>query len=111
MTYNQYWHKEPELFWAYRSAYEQKQDVEFEIENYKAWLNGLYNCKAFEVVYYNFNRKEGATPMSYLEKPFDFKEMAKKSKEEIRLEKQKKLETDVKAMLNRGKNILKNSKK
>jgi len=110
MSYDEYWHKEPELFWAYRSAFTQKQEMEFEITNYKAWLQGLYNCKAFEVVYYNFNRKENAQPISYLEKPFDFKEMAKKSKEDIRLERQKRLETDVKVMLNKGKNILKNSK-
>lgn len=95
-----YWHREPELFWAYRQAYLNKFEEQQEFENYKAWLNGLYNYKAFGTAYYNLKRNEGSPADEYYNKPIDFKALAE---QDIREQKRIALETNLKIMLSKSK--------
>ena len=42
MSITDFWEKDPELFWAYRFSYINKLKRESELNNYNAWLQGLY---------------------------------------------------------------------
>ena len=42
MSIKDFWENDPELFWAYRFSYINKIKRESEINNYNAWLQGLY---------------------------------------------------------------------
>jgi hypothetical protein len=103
MSYDDYWHGSPELFWAYRVAYFNELEYKRDYDNYRAWLNGLYNFAAFSTVEYNVNRKETMQPENYLPKPFDFKEMARR---DIIEERRKQEELKVKTMLSNSMLIL-----
>jgi len=50
MPLQEFWNDDPDLLWAYRNSYMQKMEQDLEIEkqmiNYKAWLQGLYNNRA-----------------------------------------------------------------
>ena len=89
MSVQEYWESDPYLFWAYRIAYIDKMEYEYEFANYKEWLNGLYNLKALEVI--NSTEK-----VEYFDMPIDFKGMRQ---EEDRKRKQEKLENQMRAYL------------
>ena len=42
MSIKEFWEDDPELFWAYRFSYIKKLKRESEMQNYIAWLQGLY---------------------------------------------------------------------
>lgn len=42
MSVKDFWENDPELFWAYRFSYIKKVKRESEMQNYIAWLQGLY---------------------------------------------------------------------
>ena len=42
MSIKEFWEDDPELFWAYRFSYIKKLKRESEMQNYVAWLQGLY---------------------------------------------------------------------
>ena len=42
MSVKDFWENDPELFWAYRFSYITKLKRETEINNYNAWLQGMY---------------------------------------------------------------------
>ena len=70
MSYDEYWNQDPWLAKDYRDAWELKQKT----ENYNAWLQGLYNYKAFGVILGNAFRKKGAKADNYFDKPIEFDE-------------------------------------
>lgn len=97
MPLQEFWYDDPDLLWAYRNVYLEKEKQKIEIEketiNFKAWLQGYYNYIAIG----NALNKNGR----YLTEPI---EMNPKSK----TEKDKKLETAqrIKERLKKGKMIL-----
>jgi hypothetical protein len=111
MTYNQFWHREAELYWAYQVAYEKKLEEQYEFENYKAWLNGLYNFDAISKSNYNTHaRGQGDSPEQYMFKPIDWKQLEKQDKEEVIKQKSIANENSIKNMLNMKKSIIDSKK-
>ena len=76
MSYDEFWKKDPQLFYSFRFSYYEKLKLEREISNYNAWLNGLYTYKAYNVVMYNSFKEKGAEPEMYYNKPIDFNELS-----------------------------------
>lgn len=96
MSNREFWEEDPELLWAYRKSYMDKAKIKNEIDNYNAWLNGLYVYDAISKSLYNsFGRKETQPTINYTEKPYDFNAKPK-TKEEIAKEEQLKLEEQIK---------------
>jgi hypothetical protein len=72
MSYDEFWNKDPQLFFSYRFSYMEKlKETEYK-ENYIAWLNGVYNYQAFQTVLFNAFKGKEEQPQSYLSKPIDF---------------------------------------
>lgn len=50
MPLQEFWNDDPDLLWAYRNVYmekeRQKLEAEKEVINFQAWLQGLYNFNA-----------------------------------------------------------------
>ena len=70
MSTKEFWEDEPDLFWAYRFSYINRQKENYEIFNNQACLQGAYFYEAISVALSNaFNKKK----TSYREQPFDFK--------------------------------------
>lgn len=82
MSYDEYWNQDPWLAKDYRDAWELKQKN----ENYLAWLQGLYNYKAFGVILGNAFRNKGTKADNYFDKPIEFDEEEKKTPQQIRQE-------------------------
>ena len=67
MPLQEFWNDDPDLLWVYRNVYmekeKQKLDLEKEVINFQAWLQGLYN----------FNAIAGALSKKpkYLDKPIE----------------------------------------
>lgn len=108
MTYEQYWYGNAELYWAYQVAYEKQLEQNYEFENYKAWLNGLYNFDAMNKSVSNGNRSKESDPIQYfMDRPIDFKKLAQ---EDINEKKQIALENKVKAMMMNRKALIETKK-
>lgn len=82
MSADEYWNQDPWLAKDYRDAWELKQQN----ENYLAWLQGLYNFKAFGTVLGNAFRKKGQKADNYFDKPLEFDGETKKTPKQIRQE-------------------------
>lgn len=107
MSNREFWEEDPELLWAYRKSYMDKTKIKSEIDNYNAWLNGLYVYDAVSKSLYNsFGRKETQPAINYAEKPYDFNAKPK-TKEEIEREEQLKLEEQIKERSKKIKAMLK----
>lgn len=80
MTYEQFWYGESSMVIPYRKAFQIRQEE----QNYLAWLNGLYICKALASVpqFVNGFVPKGARIEPYFDKPIEFKPAAAQSKEE-----------------------------
>ena len=76
MPLQEFWYDDPDLLWAYRDAYiaKEKEKIELEKEmiNYQAWLQGLYNFHAIAGVLGEKHK--------YLEQPIDLKPKTGKEK-------------------------------
>jgi len=110
MSTREFWNEEPELLWTYRKVYMEKIKLQSEMDNFRAWLNGLYVFNALNTSLYNsFGRKETQPVINYIDKPFDLNKKAVSTedlrKEEIlRVEKQiKERNKQIKEILDRKK--------
>lgn len=72
MSYDEFWNKDPQLFYSYRFAYIEKLNISKQKTNYESWLNGLYNFRAFETVLYNAFKGKEELPQPYMSQPIDF---------------------------------------
>lgn len=107
MSSKEFWKEDPELLWAYRKSYMDKTKFQSEVNNYNAWLNGLYVFDAISKSLYNsFGRKETQPSLYYIEKPFDFNAKPK-TKEEIEKEKRLEIEAKIKERSKQIKEMLK----
>ena len=77
MPLQEFWYDDPDLLWAYRNVYmekeKQKIENEREMTNFRSWLQGLYN----------FNAIAGALSKEpkYLDSPIDLDAKPKTEKE------------------------------
>lgn len=109
MSYDLFWYGNAEDYWAYRFAYIKKLELEQDIFNQNAWLQGLYFFDAISKGLSNSNRtKASDTVYEYMDKPFDFKQQRK---EEDKKEKQNALENQMKVYLQTYKSSLDKKKK
>lgn len=68
MTYDQYWYGDPQMVRAFYEAHKMKQ----EMQNFDAWLHGLYNFEALSIALANAFSEKGTQPENYPNKPHDF---------------------------------------
>lgn len=71
MSYDDFWHGDPELVIYARQYYLLKQQT----DNYNMWLNGVYTYKALtstlESAFYALNKRKGKKPDGYYKEPLD----------------------------------------
>lgn len=78
MTYEQYWDGDPYLTVHYRKA----REMQFDYDNQMAWIQGMYIYDAVSAIVFNaWCRKDGESPNTYANKPYEFDE--KKRKEDL----------------------------
>lgn len=87
MSYDEFWNKDPELFFSYRFSYLKRIEIQREEINFGSWLNGLYNYKAYAVALHNaFDGKNA--PLTYFTEPIDLNgDIKEENKEEAFIEK------------------------
>jgi len=71
MSVKDFWEEDPELFWAYRFSYINKLKRENEINNYNAWLQGMYFFEGISIALAN---SFGKGNYKYPAEPYAFKE-------------------------------------
>ena len=97
MPLQEFWYDDPDLLWAYRNVYMEKEKQKIEIEretiNFQSWLQGLYN----------FNAIAGALSKEpkYLDSPIDLNSKPKTEKD-IKTEIAQRIKNNIK----KGKTIL-----
>lgn len=107
MSNREFWEEDPELLWAYRKSYMDKMKVQSELNNYNAWLNGVYVFDAISKSLYNsFGRKEGQPIEYYKNSPIDFS----KTKEDLEKEERLKVEEQIKERNRQIREMLKKDK-
>lgn len=79
MSYGEFWEGDVALPKFYREAYKLKQERETQQANFSAWLQGLYNAKAYAVVLGNAFADKSSEPLEYFDRPI---ELGKKSEEQ-----------------------------
>lgn len=82
MTYSEFWEGDVALPKFYRESYKLMQEREAEKANFYAWLQGIYNTKAYSVVLGNAFAKEGAQPLEYYDKPIELRKKEEKPQPE-----------------------------
>lgn len=74
MSYDEFWNKDPELFFSYRFSFMKKVEIDQEKINYQAWLNGLYNYVAHATALSNAFGGNSRQRVDYLHEPINFNE-------------------------------------
>lgn len=111
MSTREFWSEEPELLWTYRKSYIEKLKLQQELDNYNAWLIGLYNFDALSKSLYNsFGRRNYEQVQNYIAEPIDFNKKPK-SKAEIERERMLEVERKIKERNKQIKEMLSNKKK
>lgn len=104
MSYELFWYGDAETYWAYRTAFVNKEKYEQEKENNISWLRGLYMFDALSASLSNSNRtKESDEIRYYMDKPIDFN---KNLKEELIQENKNMEQERIKAYIHSKKAIL-----
>lgn len=97
MPLQEFWYDNPDLLWAYRNSYleKEKQKIEMQKEmiNFQSWLQGYYNCIAIGSAL--------SKNVKYLEQPIELN-----SKPKTRKEKNWETAQKIKENLKRGRAIL-----
>lgn len=95
MPLHEFWYDDPDLLWAYRNSYIEKEKLRLEEQqemlNFHAWLQGYYNHIAIV--------SSLSKNVKYSSKPLDLKEKSQKNR---KLEVAQKIKENMK----RGKAIL-----
>lgn len=67
MPLQEFWNDDPDLLWVYRTSYldkiENKTELQREIINFQAWLQGFYNFNAIASAF--------SKNLKYFEKPIE----------------------------------------
>lgn len=72
MSYDDFWYKDPELFFSYRFSYLKKLEIDQKKINYEAWLKGLYAFEAHTVALAKAFGGKNSQSAEYPKKPHDF---------------------------------------
>ena len=76
-----------------------EKQIQNELMNYNAWLNGLYMFDAIsKSIYNNFGRKNGQEFKMYLDRPYDFNKSSKEIEKEEQLRNEQKVRDALKKM-------------
>ena len=89
MSYKEFWEGDVCLPKFYLRAYKIKQEREQQESNFRAWLDGTYTMKAFEVVLQNAFAKDGTPPAEYFDKPVPLTEKQQEKRKEENAEAEK----------------------
>lgn len=73
MPLQEFWNDEPDLLWAYRKSYIEKEEFKKEMINFQSWLQGYYNRMA---IVSSLNDK-----VKYLSEPIELNLKPKTQKE------------------------------
>ena len=71
MSIKDFWEEDPELFWAYRFSYINKLKRESELNNYNAWLQGMYFYEGVSIALAN---SFGKATLKYPIEPYGFED-------------------------------------
>ena len=97
MPLQEFWYDDPDLLWAYRNVYieKEKQRIETEKEmiNFQSWLQGLYNFNAIVAALDKHHR--------YFKNPIELN-----SKVKTKREKNMEIAQKIKENVQRGKTLL-----
>lgn len=74
MSSEEFWEQDPQLYWAYRTFYLKKQELESEKDNQYMWLQGMYIYDAVSVALHNALSK---TKVEYPKTPYEPKKAVK----------------------------------
>ena len=107
MSIKDFWENDPELFWAYRFSYVNKMKREAELQNYNAWLQGLY---FFEGVSISIANSFGKATLKYPEMPYGI-EKGKKKKKKPKMSESEKLTIELKGRVAQVQALWKNKEK
>lgn len=80
MSIEEFWEKDPELFWAYRFSYINKIKRQEELNNYNAWLQGLYNYEGVSIALAN---SFGKSKLKYPTQPYGLEEKENKKTKQL----------------------------
>ena len=105
MSIKDFWEEDPELFWAYRFSYINKIKQQEEINNYNAWLQGMY---FFEGVSIALANSFGKAKLKYPTQPYGFE---KEKKEKPKLTEQEKTVIELKGRVAQVQALWKNKEK
>ena len=72
MSYDDFWYKDPELFFSYRFSYLKKLEIDQKKMNYDSWLKGLYTCEAHTVALAKAFGGKNSHNVEYPSKPHEF---------------------------------------
>lgn len=90
MPLQEFWNDDPDLLWTYRNLYMQKMEQDIEIEkqmiNYKAWLQGFYNYNAIASAF-SKNAKYFDKPIEFNTKPKTVEERKQELMQKIKEQK------------------------
>lgn len=86
VSYDEFWYGDYCRLKYYREAFEMQR----ERENQRAWLEGLYNYRAYksvmEMFSYGLAGGKGRKPEGYLDKPFPITEREREAEKQRRIE-------------------------
>lgn len=86
MSSKEFWEEDPQLYWAYRTFYFKKMEIEAEKMNYECWLEGNYIQIATSVSINNsFSKKKAEYP----KEPFGTKHKKESTELQKKMEKEK----------------------
>lgn len=95
MPLQEFWYENPDLLWAYRTSFVNKEKIRSDEIDYQAWLIGFYTQHAIASFF-------GAKKNTYPSKPLTITKTRDIGKS---------LELKIKAQLSRGQEILKQGEK
>lgn len=84
MSYDDFWYKDPELFFSYRFSYFKKLEIDQKKINYDSWLKGLYAYEAHTIALAKVLGGKNASNVEYPTEPhnFDSVKVSHENKEE-----------------------------
>lgn len=97
MSFEEFWYGEADLFFAYRTSFLYKRELEQLDADTHAWLSGLYVRQALSELW-THGMQKGGTKANYFEEPISLLRK-KKEKEDVAQKKIEENERNVKFMV------------
>ena len=94
MTYDEFWHAEPERYLAYVEA----NNLNIKRRNEELWLQGLYIYHAFGVVMHNAFKAKSAKAQEYMKEPLPLIEKSEQEQEQEKIKAQEKMQQHLESL-------------